>query len=174
MKYLFKKKNLEVFPISLILFLVFFRIIPHPPNFTPIIAVAIMSGYFFRNIYLSIFIMIFSMLLSDLFIGFYKNIFFVYLSLFLIILVFFKISNKINFKNLFLFSFFGSLIFYLISNFGVWAIGSLYEKNLEGLITCYYFAIPFFKNTLLSTIIFSYVGFFANFLYNQKVKIKQS
>ena len=41
----------EIFPMSLILILAFARLIPHPPNFTPIIAVAIMSGYFFRNIY---------------------------------------------------------------------------------------------------------------------------
>ena len=85
----------EIFPISLILILALARLIPHPPNFTPIIAVAIMSGYFFRNIYLSFAILLISMLLADVFIGFYDNVFFVYLSLFLIACVFFKIS-KIN------------------------------------------------------------------------------
>ena len=57
----------EIFPISLILILAFTRLIPHPPNFTPIIAVAIMSGYFFRNIYVSFLILLFSMLMSDFF-----------------------------------------------------------------------------------------------------------
>ena len=149
-----------------------FQMIPHPPNFTPIIAVAIMSGYFFKNIKLSFVVLLISMLLVDVFLGFYKHMFFVYLSLFLITFIFFKISDKINFKNLFVFGFLGSLIFYLVSNFGVWASGVLspvtnlpYEKNLNGLINCYFLAIPFFKNTLFSTIIFSYAAFFANHFF---------
>ena len=95
----------EIFPISLILILALARLIPHPPNFTPIIAVAIISGYFFRNIYLSFTVLLVSMLLADLFIGFYGNMLFVYSSLFLIAYIFFKISEKINFKNLFIYSF---------------------------------------------------------------------
>ena len=154
------KKNL--FPISLIIILVLARLIPHPPNFTPIVAVAILSGYFFKNIYLSFATLIISMFLADLFIGFYNNIIFVYLSLIIIAFIFYKLSNKINFKNLFIFGFFGSLLFFIISNFGVWAIGGLgvdnlpYEKNLKGLVECYVLAVPFFGNTFLSTLIFSY------------------
>ena len=156
----------EIFPIGLILILALAKLIPHPPNFTPIIAVAIMSGYFFRNIYLSFAILLISMLLADVFIGFYNNMLFVYLSLFLIAFVFFKISKKINFKNLFVYSFIGSLIFFIISNFGVWALGSpgaydvAYGKNLNGLVECYILAIPFFGNTFLSTLIFSYPAIF--------------
>ncbi len=156
----------EIFPISLILILVLARLIPHPPNFTPIIAVAIMSGYFFKNIYLSFATLLISMLLADAFIGFYDNILFVYLSLFLIVLLFYKISEKINFKNLFIYSFIGSIIFFIISNFGVWALGSPgildipYERNLNGLVECYALAIPFFPNTFLSTLIFAYPAIF--------------
>tara|TARA_B110001454_G_C12579400_1_gene375429 strand:- start:258 stop:785 length:528 start_codon:yes stop_codon:yes gene_type:complete len=158
----------EIFPISLILFLSLFRIIPHPWNFTPIIAVAIMSSYFFKNIYLSYLVLLVSMLLSDVFIGFYEGMYFTYISLFLITFIFFRINKKINTKSLFIFSFFGSLIFYLASNFGVWILSGMYEKNLNGLLTCYVLAIPFFKNTFLSTIIFSYTAFFANDFYNKK------
>ena len=152
----------EIFPISLILILAFARLIPHPPNFTPIIAVAIMSGYFFRNIYMSFSILLISMLIADIFIGFYENIIFVYIALLLITFVFFKIGNKINFKNLFIYGFAGSLIFFIISNFGVWLLGSpglngiAYEKSLSGLVECYIMAIPFFGNTFLSTLIFAY------------------
>jgi len=152
----------EIFPISLIIILAFARLIPHPPNFTPIITVAIISGYFFKNFNLSVLILLAAMLISDLFIGFYENIIFVYVSLILITFIFHKISNKINFKNLFIYSFVGSVIFFVVSNFGVWALGSpgvydiAYEKNLSGLIQCYVLAIPFFVNTFLSTLIFSY------------------
>ena len=166
MQNLFTILKKEIFPISLILILSFARLIPHPPNFTPIIAVAIMSGYFFKNINLSFLVLIVAMLLSDLFIGFYENVFFVYASLLLITFVFYKISKKINFKNLFIFGFAGSLIFFIISNFGVWILGRPgldnlpYDKNLNGLIECYILAIPFFGNTFLSTVIFSYPAIF--------------
>ena len=156
----------EIFPISLILILAFARLIPHPPNFTPIIAVAIVSGYFFKNINLSLLTLLIAMLISDLFIGFYENVIFVYVSLLLITFVFHKISNKINFKNLFIYGFAGSLIFFIVSNFGVWALGGLgvndlaYENSLEGLIECYILAIPFFGNTFLSTLIFAYPAIF--------------
>ena len=166
MNNLFNIAKKQIFPICLILILALARLIPHPPNFTPIIAVAIMSGYFFKNINLSFLALLVVMLISDLFIGFYENVIFVYLSLILITFIFHKISSKINFKNLFIFGFAGSLIFFIVSNFGVWALGSpgvydiAYEKNLTGLIECYILAIPFFGNTFLSTLIFAYPTIF--------------
>jgi len=166
MQNLFTALKKEIFPISLILILAFARLIPHPPNFTPIIAVAIVSGYFFKNINLSLLTLLIAMLISDLFIGFYENVIFVYASLLLITFVFHKISNKINFKNLFIYGFAGSLIFFAVSNLGVWALGSpgvydiAYEKSLSGLIECYILAIPFFGNTFLSTLIFAYPALF--------------
>ena len=156
----------EIFPFGLILILAFARLIPHPPNFTPVIAVAMMSGYFFKNINFSFLILLVAMFLSDLFIGFYENVIFVYGALLLITFIFYKISKKINFKNLFIFGFVGSLIFFVISNFGVWLLGSPgvfdapYERNLNGLIECYILAIPFFGNTFLSTLIFAYPAIF--------------
>jgi hypothetical protein len=150
------------FPVGLILILALARLIPHPVNFTPVIAVAIMSGYFFKNIYLSFATLIVSMLIADLFIGFYENMIFVYISLLLISFAFYKFYKKINLRNLFIYSFAGSLIFFIVSNFGVWALGSLgpqnvpYERSLSGLVECYILAIPFFPNTFLSTLIFAY------------------
>ena len=160
MEKMFNIHKKEMFPVCLILILALFRLIPHPPNFTPIIAVAIMSSYFFKNIYLSFATLFIAMLLGDIFIGFYTHIFFVYLSLCLITFIFFKINLQINYKNLFIFGFVGSLIFYLVSNFGVWILSDLYEKNLSGLMSCYFLAIPFFKNSFFSTLLFSYSAFF--------------
>ena len=173
MQNLSKNLKREIFPIALILILALARLIPHPPNFTPIIAVAIMSGYFFKNINLSFLTLVVAMLIGDLFIGFYENMIFVYASLLLITFVFYKISNKINFKSLFIYGFIGSLIFFIISNFGVWVLGSPgvldlpYEKNLNGLVECYVLAIPFFGNTFLSTLIFSYPAIFIYKSFNK-------
>ena len=156
----------EIFPVGLILILAFARLIPHPPNFTPVIAVAMMSGYFFKNINFSFLTLLVAMFLSDLFIGFYENVIFVYGSLILITFIFYKVSRKINFKNLFIFGFVGSLIFFIISNFGVWLLGSPgvldvpYDRSFNGLIECYILAIPFFGNTFLSTLVFAYPAIF--------------
>ena len=151
-----KNLRLEIFPISLILILAFSRLIPHPPNFTPIIATALMSGFLLKNKHLSLIVVLISMVISDLIIGFYSSYFFVYFSLILIILIFSKFIKKVNFKNLFVLSISSSLLFFVVTNFGVWMMGDLYEKNLNGLALCYILAIPYFTNTLLSTIFFSY------------------
>tara|TARA_B110000438_G_scaffold295045_1_gene337446 strand:+ start:2016 stop:2756 length:741 start_codon:yes stop_codon:yes gene_type:complete len=152
----------QILPIGLILILALSRLVPHPWNFTPVIAVAIMSGYFFKNVYLSFLILLISMLIADIFLGFYENMIFVYVSLLFISFIFYKFSKKINFKNLFIYGFAGSVVFFIISNFGVWVLqspglsGLPYERSLAGLIECYILAIPFFPNTFVSTIIFAY------------------
>ena len=156
MKNLLKNLKFEIFPISLILILAFSRLIPHPPNFTPIIATALMSGFLLKNKHLSLIVVLISMVISDLIIGFYSSYFFVYFSLILIILIFSKFIKKVNFKNLFVLSISSSLLFFVVTNFGVWMMGDLYDKNLNGLALCYILAIPYFTNTLLSTIFFSY------------------
>ncbi len=70
MQKLLKTLEKGIFPISLILILALTRLIPHPPNFTPMVAIAIMSSYFLRNMYLSFAVIILSMLLADVFIRF--------------------------------------------------------------------------------------------------------
>ena len=96
------------------------------------------------------------MFLADIILGFYENMIFVYLSLLIVALSLYSFSKKINFKNLFAFGFFGSVIFFLVSNFGFWLLSDLYSKDFSGLIQAYIMGIPFFKNTLISTLIFSY------------------
>jgi hypothetical protein len=157
----------DLFPLILILLMIFSRLIPHPPNFTPIIAVAIMSGYLFKNLYFSISVLFFSMIISDMFFGFYSNMFFVYFPLFIITYFCFFRNNKINAKNLFIYGISSSLIFFIISNFGVWLLGNMYEKNIAGLINCYIMAIPFLKNTMISTIFFSYLSFISVSAFNK-------
>ena len=92
MQKLLKTLRREILPISLILILVFSRLIPHPPNFTPVIAVAIMGGYFFRNIYFCFATLLASMFLADMLLGFYENMIFVYTSLLIIIQASFSLS----------------------------------------------------------------------------------
>tara|TARA_Y100000590_G_scaffold87716_1_gene98365 strand:+ start:470 stop:991 length:522 start_codon:yes stop_codon:yes gene_type:complete len=159
--------NKDTYLVILVLILSISRLIPHPPNFTPIVAVAITSGFLFKKKYLSFAVLIISLLLSDFFIGFYKNMPAIYGTLLLITYFFFNIGNKINYKNLFVFSFLGALIFYLFTNLAVWISSGLYEKSLAGLLECYILAIPFFRNTLISTIFYSYLVLFCSTYINK-------
>ena len=132
------------------------RLAPHPPNFTPILSIALFSGFIFRN-KLGFILPMSIMVLTDFFIGNYQMSLWVYSSLFLI---YFISKNYENF-NLSLtlkISVIGSFLFFIITNFGVWVVG--YPKSFSGILACYYAALPFYKNTLLSTLAYSAMFYF--------------
>ena len=141
-----------------------FRFLPHPPNFTPVIAMAFYLPIFFGMWCIPFLLLAFA--ITDFFIGFHSLLVWTWGSLALISLIS-KFSNSIL-SRLFL-SFVGAVIFYIISNFGVWFSGSLYQYSIEGLIQCYIMALPFFTNTLLSTIIFSLLIEFVVFTKNSNI-----
>ena len=164
-------KNIRnyILPISLILILSFSRVIPHPSNFSPIIAMAIFSGFYFKNFYLSLFVVIFSMFLGDLYLGFHNTMFFTYISLAAVVIVGLFIKN-FKFSEIVLAGLLGSLCFFIITNFGAWVTLEIYEKNLSGLINSYILAIPFFYNTLASTFLYLIaLKLFINFLDKKNI-----
>ncbi len=144
----------------LITLLVFSRLIPHPPNFTPIISIVILSSILFQTFLISSMVFLLSMFVSDLIIGLYPDMVFTYVTLMIIGILFYYFFNKISYRNLVIYSFLGSLIFYLITNFFVWINSNIYENTFNGLIQCYILAIPFFTNTIISTIFFSFLTLF--------------
>ncbi len=150
MNIFFKQKLIYLVVLSAIIFS--FRYLPHPPNFTPVIALVSYCTFFFGVITLPITILAFA--ISDLLIGFHKYLLFTWGSLIVIGLI------SPYLKNYF-YRFFGCILaaflFFLISNFGVWLLTNMYANDIDGLIKCYYLAIPFFGNTLISTIIFSQI-----------------
>ena len=153
--------------ISLGIFLVLAasRFIPHPPNFTSLIALSFYIPVIFGIKFIPA--LIFSFFLTDLIIGFHSTIFFTWGSVIFIGLIsnFFihSISNRITG------SLFGALLFFLITNFGVWSMG-LYGYSFEGLIACYTLAIPFFGQTIISTLIYAFI-FELMLLANKKFEI---
>ena len=126
------------------------RFIPHPPNFTSLVALG-----FYVPLILGLKFMpalLFCFIITDFVIGFHSTIFFTWGSLIVIGLIS-SYFNKGIFKRMAgVFSV--CCIFYLITNFGVWSLGS-YGYSLEGLVKCYILAIPFFGYTILSTSIYS-------------------
>ena len=162
----FKK---EIFPISLILILALSRLIPHPYNFSPMLAVGIFSGFYFRQFYLGLFIVIFSMFIGDLFLGFHSTMFFTYISLAVAVLIGLNIK-RFSFAEILLGGLSSSLAFFIITNFGAWLTLEMYEKNLSGLLQSYVLAIPFFHSTLISTLLYLFVlKFLFNFIVKKKV-----
>ena len=160
--------NIKLLPI---IFLVLFsRFIPHPPNFTPIISIAILSPLFFNKNNVALTLVIVGMFISDFFIGFYQNMITTYLVIILIYYFskFYFNEKTISIKNIIFGSIFSALIFYLLTNFSLWTFGDLYPKNFEGLIMCYVMAIPFFTNTLISTILFTGAAYTSSIYINKK------
>ena len=139
--------NKNVFVVSLIFFAILSRFLPHPPNFTPIAAIALLSSKGFTNRWVVFLIPIVSLFISDLFIGLHATIPFVYFSFILIALLGMYVK-KINIISVLL----SSTIFFLVSNFGVWLL--YYPISVEGIIQCYTLALPFFLNTVLGDLVY--------------------
>jgi len=136
---------------------VILRLLPHPPNFAPIAALGLFGGVYLNKKY-AVLIPLLAMFFSDIFIGFagFWVTFSVYLSFFLIGLVGIWLRNHQNLPNIVGASLAGSIFFFVVTNFAVWAATPWYSKDLPGFIQCYLLAIPFFRNTLLGDLF--YVG----------------
>ena len=142
----------KILIICLIFIGVMTRLIPHPPNFTPILSIALLSGFYFKN-RLSILLPISIMLISDIFIGKHITMGWVYVSILSIYLLGYYLLKSRSLKNILLGSVVSSLIFFIVTNFGVWLAG--YPLNFAGFSACYIAAIPFYKYTLLSVLMYS-------------------
>ena len=126
------------------------RFIPHPPNFTSLLALSFYIPALFGVRYLPKS----TGKETDLFIGFHGVTLFTWGSVILI-----GFMSKFFTRNIVTRisgALMGACLFYLITNFGVWSLGS-YGYNLEGFIACYTLALPFFGNTLVSTLLFSVI-----------------
>lgn len=152
----------------LILLAAFSRLIPHPPNFAPIGAMALFGAAYYTQKYLAFIVPIISMWISDLlinnilyaryfdhFVWFYQGFYWTYGAFILIVIIGFFLLKKVKIKNLIIASLAASVTFFLVSNFGVWASGSMYSKTISGLLACYTAGIPFFKNTITGDFIYS-------------------
>ena len=99
------------------------------------------------------------MIIADTFLGFHGTMIWVYGSLILISMMGILLKNRITLKNCAVVTLGGSLLFFLVTNFGVWIISGFYEKSIVGLFTCYAMALPFFHNTLAGSVVYSAIMF---------------
>ena len=136
--------------ISIFLALAMSRFIPHPPNFTSLLALSFYVPVLFGLRYLPV--LLISFVITDLLIGYHSGTHWTWGSVLIIGLMSQYFSKNINLRLVG--SLFGAFIFFLITNFGGW-ISGVYSLTVNGLIECYTLAIPFFTYSLISTILFS-------------------
>tara|TARA_B100001093_G_C26529833_1_gene885520 strand:- start:364 stop:849 length:486 start_codon:yes stop_codon:yes gene_type:complete len=138
--------------ISIFLALAMSRFIPHPPNFTSLIALSFYIPAIFGLRYLPALLISFA--ITDFIIGFHSSVFFTWGSVIIIGLIAKYFTTSI--LSRIFGALIGSLIFYLVTNYGVW-FGGMYSQNFGGLIESYIMGLPFFGYSLISTFIFSAV-----------------
>jgi hypothetical protein len=143
------RKSLLIF-IGIFASLAASRFIPHPPNFTALIALGFYIPVFFGLRFVPIVAMCFA--ITDIFIGFHSTTLFTwgsiliigYISRFFVSSIISRIFGAIS----------CALIFFIITNFGVW-FGGMYQPNFNGLLLSYTMALPFLGYSILSTLLFS-------------------
>ncbi len=158
------------------------RLLPHFPNFTPVGAFALFTGvYLARKSKWALLLPLGVMFLTDLVIGFYdlKLMAVVYGS-FLVYTGFgMLVAKRRSIATVLLGSMGGAVLFYLTTNFAVWAFSSWYPHTVSGLLLSYTLALPFFKYTILGDLFFTGVLFgsyeFAiHFLRQRELKLSRA
>jgi hypothetical protein len=142
--------------ISVVSALALYRILPHPMNFTPVMALALFAGAKCDDTRTAFLLPLLAMLLSDLFIGFHSTMLFVYGGMALAVVLGLVIRQRRGVVAVALAALAGSLGFFVITNFGAWLYSpELYSRDWAGLTAAYIAAIPFYQNSLLSDALFT-------------------
>ena len=141
--------------LSAILIAAAFRLVPHPPNFSPIGAMALFGGAYFGKRALAFAAPLGAMLLSDAVLGLHSGMPYVYGGVALIVLLGWLVAKRMTVLTIAGAACASSVLFFAITNFGTWATGELYPPTLAGLAACFVAAIPFFQNTLAGDLFFS-------------------
>lgn len=145
------------------------RVLPHPPNFSPVEAIALFGGAYFASRRLAILVPLIGMLLSDLTLALFNGGLYlqylisvpylaVYACIVLSALLGFGLRGKVDGTRVLGYSLAGSLLFFLVTNFAVWATANPLSGHPAcsiGLLACYAAGIPFLQWTLLGTLFYS-------------------
>lgn len=142
----------------LIAVLVASRLIPHPANFTALVGVALFAGAFWRGTGMRFAIPLVAILITDIYFGFYPGMEWTYLGIAASVLMAPKIQASMF--NVGARALLASILFFVLSNVGVWWSSGLYTSDVIGLGQCFTAAIPFFQNTVVSGVV-SALGLFS-------------
>ena len=153
------KHSPAIIVIAAVLLAALSRLLPHPPNFSPVMAMALFSGAALMDRRLALIVPLLAMLLADLILGFHGTMVFVYLAMALVVLGGRILGDKRGLLSLAAAGFGGALVFFIVSNAGVWLVQDMYSRDFAGLLACYGAALPFFHNSLIATLLYGGVFF---------------
>lgn len=144
------------------------RFLPHPPNFSPLMAIALFSGAHFTHKRDSIWVPLLAWFIGDIFIGFHSLQPIIYALVVLMAMAGWLLRGNVKFWNVLGLSVSGSLVFFIVTNFFVWLTSGIYEHTWNGFIQCYIMAIPFFHNSILGDLFFNFVFFGSVYVLEKK------
>jgi hypothetical protein len=154
-----RRQNYEVLVgVLLVIVAVLARFLPHPPNFSPILAASLFAGSVVTSRRLAFAAPLIAVFISDFYFGFYEGISFVYLS-YAVVVALGMWARPSRFGTVALSALGSSVVFFILSNLGVWLFSGLYEGTWAGLVNCFIMALPFFHATLVSTLTVSLILF---------------
>lgn len=142
------------FALGLIAMAVISRVMPHLPNMTPMTALALFGGTYLNRRW-SLIVPLLALLISDYFLGFYSGMLWVYGSFVAIGCIGLWLRNHRTIGRTIAATLAGSILFFIVTNFGVWISSEVvYPHTVSGLITCYVAAIPFFRNAVIGDVLY--------------------
>ncbi|MBS0619273.1 MAG: hypothetical protein JSR44_13885 [Spirochaetes bacterium] len=146
------------------------RFLPHPPNFTPVLSVAIFGAAVFSQRFVGILAALAAMALSDIAFGWHSTLPYVYGSMVLGGVIAFTLRKNRSVGKLIVVTLSSSILFFIVTNFGVFVSQNLYPRTLSGLAACYTMALPFLKNSLAGDLLFTLALFaFYHFLTRKQL-----
>jgi hypothetical protein len=125
------------------------RLVPHPWDFTPMMAIGLFAGSHARKVSTGVLSTLFALALSDAVLGFYSGFWYVYAAALIPVFLGKLIRDRSGAGVIAAAAFASSLSFFLITNFMVWASGNMYPHTIGGLSACFLAGIPFYRNQLL-------------------------
>jgi hypothetical protein len=131
------------------------RLIPHPPNLTPIAAMALFGGATLDDKRAAFLVPLAALIVADLWLGFSVVTPVVYGSFTLIVCIGFSLRGRRSAQRIAAAALAGAVLFFVLSNLGVWALTPLYPKTLSGFSECYVAALPFFRNTVAGDLLYT-------------------
>ena len=131
------------------------RLVPHPPNFSPIDAMALFSGAYLGRRWVAFAAPLAALFLSDLVLGFYHGMATVYATVALVVAIGWSLSSRRTPLRIAGAAVAGSVTFFLITNFGMWLFSGFYPLTSAGLAACYVAAIPFFQTTVAADLVYA-------------------
>jgi hypothetical protein len=135
------------------------RLIPHPPNMTPIFAMALFGGATLADKRLTFLVPLAALFVSDALIGFHDQMIAVYGAFVLIVCIGLWLQQRKTALTIAGAAIATSLLFFIVSDFGVWLTGDMYPRTLAGLVACYTAALPFLRNQMVGDLLYTAVLF---------------